>query len=162
MLVLFVVCLFNYTATTCIYTCLHTLSLHDALPISYQRRVSVSAGAYGFRLIDLAVATAVPADNSLVEGVMTPASATAVYSFAGAAGDRLFLDVRTALSSGSMRIIHPYGRDSVSIASFAHRELTLPVAGPYTLPIERRVWSAGATEDSGFAPNRLQDPEPPA
>src|SRR3546814_20163846 len=91
---------------------------------------------------------------------MTPASATAVYSFAGAAGDRLFLDVRTALSSGSMRIIDPYGRDYVSIASFADRELTLPVAGTYTLLIEGRVWSTGANDDYGFALNRMQDPAP--
>src|SRR3546814_10577126 len=91
---------------------------------------------------------------------MTPASATAVYSFAGAAGDRLFLDVRTALGSGSMRIIDPYGRDYVSIASFADRELTLPVAGTYTLLIEGRVWSTGANDDYGFALNRMQDPAP--
>src|SRR3546814_7155903 len=30
----FILCFFNYTATTEIYTYLHTLSLHDALPIS--------------------------------------------------------------------------------------------------------------------------------
>src|SRR3546814_5279072 len=59
-----------------------------------------------------------------------------------------------------MRIFDPYGREYVSIASFADRELTLPVAGTYTLLIEGRVWSTGANDDYGFALNRMQDPAP--
>src|SRR3546814_16136688 len=35
---------FNDTATTQIYTFLHTLSLHDALPISAGRTMGLSAG----------------------------------------------------------------------------------------------------------------------
>ena len=42
---------FNDTATTEIYTCRHTLSLHDALPISASVRVVASAMAKGtFRM----------------------------------------------------------------------------------------------------------------
>src|SRR3546814_14453928 len=39
-------CLFNETATTAIYTYLHTLSLHDALPISLEKLgTEISLGA---------------------------------------------------------------------------------------------------------------------
>ncbi|MGB3802622.1 MAG: LamG-like jellyroll fold domain-containing protein, partial [Sphingopyxis granuli] len=132
------------------------------LPVggTYQLRVSGTAGAYSMRLLDLAAATPITPGGALVESRLLPARATDMYSFTGVAGETLYLDTQTALSSGSFRLIDPFGRLVVGPVGFADRELALPVDGTYVLLIEGRVANTAADDDYSFVLNRPRDPAP--
>src|SRR5690606_15634061 len=68
------------------------LAIDLPLAGSYQLRIAGSAGAYAFRLLDLAAATAVTLDNTLVSGVLSPANVTHAFSFDGLAGETITFD----------------------------------------------------------------------
>ncbi|MFA7602290.1 MAG: LamG domain-containing protein, partial [Novosphingobium sp.] len=127
---------------------------------TYQLQVRGTAGSYSFRLLDLAAATAITADNSLVEGTLTPSRSTAMYRFDGAAGDTLVIDARTTISNGAMRLIDPFGREIFGASLFTDREVALPVTGSYTLLIEGRISENRASDAFTFSLNRASDPAP--
>src|SRR5690606_472149 len=135
------------------------LAMDLPLPGTYQLRVSGSAGAYSFRMLDLGVSTAVTTDNTQVAGALTPRAATALYSFSGAAGDKIVLDMRTS-ADAAMRLVDPYGRQVFGPVSFADREFDLPTTGTYTLLIEGRSNNSGSTDDFAFSLSKASDPAP--
>src|SRR5262249_51626187 len=61
-----------------------------------------TTGAYSFRLLDLAQATAVTPGTPL-SGTLDPANETDLYRFQAAAGDRVFFDTQARSGAGSAR-----------------------------------------------------------
>ena len=94
-----------------------------------------AAGAYTFRLSDLAVATPLT-PGSPVSGTLNPRNSTNAYRFSAAAGQSLYF-ARLSAGGGafgdSWRLIDPYGNSlfSTSFDNDAGR-LTLSAAGNYT------------------------------
>src|SRR5947207_8324215 len=62
----------------------------------FRSGVGDATGAYQFRLLDLASATALT-PGTPVNGTLDPATETDLYRFTAAAGDQFFFDVQTGL-----------------------------------------------------------------
>lgn len=108
-----------------------------------------TVGAYAFRLLDVAaatpIATPVAGTPTSVGGTLDPATATAMYRFDAAAGDRYFFDYASAgQSDARWRLIGPYG-DLVfeRYLNGDQPEVTLNLAGTYTILVEGRVYGSG-------------------
>jgi hypothetical protein len=106
-----------------------------------------ATGFYAFRLLDLATAIPVTRQAAIdpaVEGRLDAASATQLYAFDAAAGDRVFFDQRSQ-SGGSVywRLLDPAGQQLFFRGFGDVAEMTLPVAGRYTLAIEGSAGNVG-------------------
>ncbi|MCB1965679.1 MAG: LamG domain-containing protein, partial [Candidatus Accumulibacter sp.] len=131
------------------------LSVFDLVAGDYTLRVDGvgdTTADYGFRLIDLAGAEALPLDST-VNGLLTPANRTDAYQFSANAGDRLYFDV-VATSGGVpyWRLLDPWGRTVWGPSYMPSDDVqlqTLPFTGVYTLLVEGRR-DAG-TGSSGYA-----------
>ncbi|OZA70315.1 MAG: hypothetical protein B7X78_02880, partial [Sphingomonadales bacterium 39-62-4] len=126
---------------------------------SYQLRITGSAGAYGFRLLDIAAATPITPGPTTVSGVLTPGRSTAMYRFSGTAGETIVLDAVTGFD-GSIRLIDRFGRLAFEPQSFNDRNFVLPTTGEYTLLLEGRIYNGAASDDFAFVLNRPVDPAP--
>ena len=133
------------------------------LPLAgtYQLRLAGPAGAFAFRLLDLAVGTTLPLDNTRIEGALAPSRETDIYHFTGVAGERLVLDVQTFADS-SLRLFDPFGRPVLGPTSFDDREIVLEFAGTYTMLVEGRAYTNIASDDYAFVLNRAVDAAPVA
>jgi small nuclear ribonucleoprotein (snRNP)-like protein/putative NADH-flavin reductase len=100
--------------------------------------VGDTTGAYQFRLLDLASATAIT-PGTPVSGTLDPAIETDLYRFTAAAGDQFFFDVQTGIGNATWRLVDPFSNIvfSTSLNSDVNT-LTLAQAGTYTLMLEGR------------------------
>ena len=118
-------------------------------------------GAFAFRLLDLAAATALTPGTE-VSGTLDPAAETDVFSFEAVAGDRFDFD-RLTLSGSTpyWRLLDPFGREVFGPSSF--NDVTgqsLDFSGLYTLLLEGRSFS---TDPTSYSFNVLfQGNTPPA
>ena len=101
-----------------------------------------AAGAYEFRLLDLAVGAALP-PGTPVGGSLAPANETDVYRFTAAAGDQFYFDLQawSGQNSTRWRLLDPYGNvvfkvNFGGLSSADIETLTLAQAGIYTLLVE--------------------------
>jgi hypothetical protein len=108
-----------------------------------------TTGAYAIRVLDVAAATAiatpVAGTPTSVGGTLDPATSTAMYRFDAAAGDRFFFDYVSATQTDARwRLLGPYG-DVVFERQFNadQPEVTLALAGTYTVLVEGRVYNGG-------------------
>ncbi|MEP7300698.1 MAG: LamG-like jellyroll fold domain-containing protein, partial [Caldimonas sp.] len=123
-------------------------AIYDLVAGDYVLAVHASGdatGDYAFALLDLANATPISPGASF-GGTLDPASATQLYRFDAAAGDRYFFD-RTASSGGDTywRLLDPFGRSiwgPTPIASDVD-SVSLSLAGTYTLLFEGRYFVDG-------------------
>ncbi|MFZ4411130.1 MAG: hypothetical protein ACOYOH_27560, partial [Paracraurococcus sp.] len=81
--------------------------------------------------------------GTVVDGSHTPQAATSLYSFTGAAGQRLFLDV--IAGQNEYRLLAPDGTQIVGSSDADRGAIILPVGGSYVLLVEGRYESAGAS-----------------
>ena len=132
---------------------------------TYQIHIQTDSGTTGpfsFRLLDLAAGTLITPGSDLVSGTLTPSRTTAVYTFDGANGDRLFFDQRsfTGPSTGyaSIRLIDPWGRQVAGPDSIDDRSWSLAGTGRYTLLVEGRVWDANPSYSYSFVLTPIVDP----
>ncbi len=105
---------------------------------------SEQTGAFSFRLLDVATATAIDT-NTVVAGQLNPANGTEIYTFNATVGTRYYID-RQALSASSnhltWRLFDQYGRQLFGPYDLNDVDIfTLPEAGPYTLIVEGRTWN---------------------
>ena len=124
------------------------------LPLAgtYQVRIQAdgaTTGAYAFRVLDLADATALT-PGTQVDATLNPGNETDVYRFDAQAGERFFFDAR-ALSPNngnwvSWTLLDPQGRLVFGPTGlYANNDVdvtTLARSGTYTLLVEGRVWVA--------------------
>ena len=131
---------------------------NDALVVpaagTYQIKVSGSAGAYAFRMLDLAAATPVSTANGQVDGILAPNSGTLAYSFTGSKDDTVWFRL-TNYADFAFRILDSRGRLLLGPVSLNTLAFTLPATDTYTVLIEGRAYNGG-TDDVGFAINRAQ------
>ena len=90
-----------------------TAAIELVVPGTYRLRMTgngSTTGNYGFRLFDLASASAIT-PGTAVSGTLNPANSTQLYKFDVVPGERFFFD-RTANSGGDTywRLLDPYGR----------------------------------------------------
>ena len=98
-----------------------------------------TTGAFGFRLLDLASAAPLPIDLP-TSGTLNPGNSSALYSFTGAEGDRMFFDFLSNSGYGGWRLLDPYGRLVFQTNYDTDAgPVTLAKAGTYTLLFEGRV-----------------------
>ncbi|MBA4094491.1 MAG: hypothetical protein C0489_10445, partial [Candidatus Accumulibacter sp.] len=119
-------------------------------------------GAYAFRLLDTASATAVTL-GAETAGQLQPGSETDVYSFAASAGDAFDLSriVNGGGGSAYFRVIDPSGRQVSGPTYFYDTQpFTVPMTGTYTLLIEGLSY-ASATEDYSFTLTKTGNTPPP-
>ncbi len=119
------------------------------VPGTYQVRIwanGSTTGAYGFRMLDLAAATAF-APGTPVSGTLNPVNETDAYRFEATAGTRYFFD-RTLYSPANSdwvtwRLVDPFGRQVIAPTNFYYdiEPVTLAWDGEYTLFIEGRIWT---------------------
>ncbi|HEY6816092.1 MAG TPA: CARDB domain-containing protein, partial [Croceibacterium sp.] len=134
------------------------LAIDLPLAGTYQLRLAGTAGTYAFRLLDLAAATPVTLDNTLVSGTLSPANVTHAFRFDGIAGETIALDVRTG-ADASIRLVDSFGRQVYGHDYFDDREIVLPATGAYTLLVEGRAYNGG-NDDYGFTLSRRNDAPP--
>ncbi|MFT5535257.1 MAG: hypothetical protein ACI802_003521, partial [Candidatus Paceibacteria bacterium] len=115
------------------------------LPAGHYRltvRGSASAvGAFGFKLADLATASAVTLNTPLT-GTLTPANSSLAYRFSVAAGDQVSFQAASVTGGeATWRLIDQYGHDVAGAQSLSAGALplTLAVGGAYTLLVEGSV-----------------------
>jgi hypothetical protein len=140
------------------------------LPLAgtYQLRVTNSyfTGGYSFNLLDLTQPTAVlPTDGSTLQGALTPANATQVYTFNATAGTNVYL-----AASGSynyyqnidIRLIDPSGHEIQGPTSIGNMILAIPVTGTYTLLVEGERDNAYYSGNLSYslALSNIADPAP--
>ena len=113
-----------------------------------------NTGGYRFQVLDLATAnTFTP--GSIVDGVVSPANATTVYRFRGAAGQRLYFDTLNDtgfdwFSNPFWRLIDPYGDDVFNQAFTDVAAQTLTADGPYTLLVGGAVQEVATSGTFSF------------
>src|SRR5262249_55951419 len=96
-----------------------------------------SSPSYSFRLLDMGAAPPLTL-NTTTSGTLTPGSGTDLYSFGGIVGERVFFNA----VSGTNAYIYLYGPtgqvvpSSFTYLSGGYFQVTLPVAGQYTLGLE--------------------------
>jgi ELWxxDGT repeat protein len=104
-----------------------------------------ATGAYTFRLLDSAAATALT-PGTPVSGTLNPANATNLYKFTANAGDQFYFDSQTLTGAGNAywRLIDPYGNlvFTQGLGSDAGTQ-TLAAAGAYTLLVEGYIGDTG-------------------
>ena len=111
----------------------------------YQLRIDGAGDVdtdYAFRLVDIASGIAVTLDTE-VTGSIDPAAESDVYRFSGAAGDQIAITKLVGNGGGDtyLRIIDPAGRPITNPAWFYNTiNLTLPMAGTYTILLESRYY----------------------
>jgi len=108
--------------------------------------VGDAAGAYGFRLSDVAAAMALtPATPQA--GDLTPATETDLYRFDANAGDRVYFDVVETNDGGNTiwQLVSPFNVVLFRTNNFSDvATLTLPSTGTYTLLVEAWRLNTGA------------------
>ncbi|MBI3348327.1 MAG: LamG domain-containing protein, partial [Burkholderiales bacterium] len=90
-----------------------------------------TTGAYGFRLVDLGAAPALPL-GQVVTGNLTPGYGVQTWSFDATAGQRLFFDARLYLDA-EWRLVGPSGDQVFSTSAWDDREISVAQSGRYTL-----------------------------
>ncbi len=121
----------------------------DLVAGSYRLTVDATGDVtspYAFRLLDLSSAQLISA-GSTVSGTLSPASATDVYGFAAAPGDRMIFDAltRTNLPNARWRLVGPSGVVLFNtLLNLDVAALTLTQLGDYRLLVE------GARVDAGL------------
>ena len=122
-----------------------------------------ATGTYSFRLLDLAAATPLTL-GSPVAGALSPGSDTKAFSFTGAAGDKIYV-AESSYSGGNLvwRLVDP-NNNQVFDTSFGSSpgQITLPVAGTYTLLLEGFIGDGGQAANYNFTlyPVPVQQPIP--
>lgn len=111
------------------------------IPGEYQLRITRATSGrmpYAFRLLDLSLATPFTPGTPITK-TLTPATATALYSFEARAGARYYFDFLSTneLSNAYWRLLDPVG-ETVEQAYVTQDRgpRTLPVSGRYTLALE--------------------------
>ena len=90
-----------------------------------------TTGAYGFRLVDLAAAPALPL-GQLVTGNLEPGYGVQTWHFNATAGQRFFFDTRMSIDA-DWRLVGPSGDTIFSVGSWSDQEVELLQSGRYTL-----------------------------
>ncbi|MBM3521553.1 MAG: hypothetical protein FJX57_01235, partial [Alphaproteobacteria bacterium] len=111
-------------------------------------------GWYNFRLINLSAATPLALGAPTI-AELNPASETALYKFAAAAGEVIFFDSIARNGDMYWRIMDPFGRQLHGATASDIQSLTLPYAGTYTALIEGRPYRTGH-ESLTFAIHRIE------
>ena len=103
-----------------------------------------TTGSYSFRLLDLAAASPLT-PGTPVSATLSPLNETDAYLFIAAAGDRFFFDVQdsTDMGNAAWRLLDPYGNELFSPYFNDVDNVTLNVAGSYTLLIEGYPYDTG-------------------
>ena len=123
----------------------------DLVPGDYQIQVSATSGtpgAYGFRMQNLATATAITPGTAF-GGDLTPANETDLYQFDVVAGETFYFDVESAsdVTNTQYKLIDPFGRrvfTSNRLSDFGLQQLDFD--GTYTLLVEG--WRANTGVDT--------------
>jgi ELWxxDGT repeat protein len=119
-----------------------------------------STGAYSFRVLDLATATAITA-SSLVSGTLPTPNGTSIYKLAAAAGDNFsFSNVTYTGDSASWRLVDPYGKEVFNTSVSTNSRVDLAATGDYTLIIEGSVGATQPVSFSFVATRNSQTPPP--
>lgn len=118
-----------------------------------------TTAVYAFRLVDRATA-AVLEPGVTTTAVLSPGTATRLFRFDVAAGERWYLD-GLSWSGGDIRtrVLTPYGDDAVSNV-FANGDagpVTFSVPGTYYLSVEGRRNQYGTSQSLTFRLDRLTD-----
>lgn len=126
--------------------------------------VSDATGAYGFRMLDLASATAVTAGTP-VNGTLNPGNGTDLYKFTVAnAGDTFLFDSTSPGVNASWRLYDPLGNELFSGTPSLQNDqgpLTLNPPGVYTLVLEgRRNASTSQAYQFNIVPQGNTPPTP--
>jgi RHS repeat-associated protein len=111
--------------------------------------VGAGAGAYSFRLDNLASATALT-PGTAVSDALNPANSTNLYQFNATAGQSFyFASLSSSGGNNWWRLIDPYGNQLFS-TSFANDggRLTLDANGTYTVLVEGGVFNTGTVSFS--------------
>ena len=130
--------------------------------------VNDASGQYDFNLLDLTstapgnTTTITPGTD--VSGSVTPANATAAYTFTANAGDEYYFDAITRSGFGGTtllqpywRLVDPFGRDVFNTPLSADVSLDLEFTGTYTLLFEGRAADSGAQGDFTFNAQPVTD-----
>ncbi|MGX9354807.1 LamG-like jellyroll fold domain-containing protein [Roseobacteraceae bacterium S113] len=119
--------------------------------------VGAQTGTFEFRLTDLnAAAEAVDYDTD-IDATLTPGRETRVFTFEGAVGDVISI-ARTSGATPAIRVIDPLGSRLVSGRFlYSPTQLTLGIAGTYTLLVEASV-NSQAPPDATAVGIRVNNP----
>ena len=102
--------------------------------------VGTARGAYGIRLLDLADATPITADGSVVETTFRPDRSAQAFVFDGTAGQQVYVDVissQISANESSWRLIDPFGRQVYGpVTGSDVPAQTLQFDGTYALVLE--------------------------
>ncbi|MDZ4849745.1 MAG: cadherin repeat domain-containing protein, partial [Pirellulaceae bacterium] len=135
----------------------------DVLPGTYEITIdglTDSIGAYSFRVLDIATATAVTT-GSPVTGTLSPASKTDMYRFTAIAGDQFDFTSSTASpQNASWRLLDPIGRTVFDVFQGSSQPtVSLTMAGTYTLLIEGFIQDTGVV-NYGFTVSLIGNTPP--
>ncbi len=100
-----------------------------------------SAGAYSFRLLNLADAPVLNVDSS-IGSTLSPGNETLLYRFNATAGVPLSLTTTDPSNLLAIRLIDPFGQQVFGPVQTGQRLISPTATGVYTVMIEGRVWDA--------------------
>jgi len=129
------------------------IALLDLTAGNYQLTITGLAGDYQFRLLDFANATPYTPGTSITN-TLAPGRSTALFRFAGTAGDRMFFDGRPTsglAQQTQVRLYAPVGNVLLdqNIVDDA-QTFTLLQSGTYTLAVEGRISENAASGTYSF------------
>ncbi|HEY7118908.1 MAG TPA: hypothetical protein VH475_20125, partial [Tepidisphaeraceae bacterium] len=111
-----------------------------------------ATGAFGFRLLDFAAATAYT-PGTTESNTLAPGLSTRMYTFQAGTGDRFYFDALGTTgftNTPSWRLLDPFG-NSVFLQSVSDVDVTtLTRAGTYFLLVEGRFFDTSASGDYSF------------
>jgi hypothetical protein len=114
---------------------------------------SSAVGAFDFNLESVPAAATALTLGATTSGTLNPGSQAAIYSFSGAAGQRLYFDGLSAPSGANVQVLDPSGNNVVSISSTNDgTPFTLTEPGTYHL-----IVTNGATATASPYSFRLLD-----
>jgi large repetitive protein len=96
-----------------------------------------NTGPYSFNLLDVGLADTVPLDV-VQSATLSPGQATHLYKFTGQAGQRLYFDAQTVLSSTGWTLYNSGNQKINESFNFGDFEVTLATDDTYTLAIQGR------------------------
>ena len=105
---------------------------------------SDNGGAFDFRLLDLASATALGAGNA-VTGAQAPGNGTTIYSFAATAGVPLDLTTTDPNQNLTFRVLDAFGRQVLGPQGAGQQLFTPSVTGTYYVLVEGTVYNGAAS-----------------
>lgn len=108
---------------------------------------NVQLGNYGFRVIDHEQAPVIPLDTT-ISGDLGPGTQSKLYRFTGNQGQKLFIDALNKSGTFGWTLYNSSNGAVASSSNFSDLEVTLPVAGDYTLALQGRSGFTGSASYS--------------